>query len=386
MMLEKNLNFEKPLDDIRHRIEELRITASQSNLDLSHEIEAMEKQHNSMARRVYANLTAWQEVNVARHPDRPQTRDYIEMCFSDFMELHGDRSFRDDGAIVCGLGQLGNHRVMLIGEHKGRTVEERHLCYAGCPHPEGYRKALLKMQLAEKFDIPIVTLVDTKGAYPGAGGEERGVGPAIALNLREMSRLRTPIIVALIGEGGSGGALGIGVGDRILMLQHAYYSVISPEGCAAILWRDASKAPQAAAALKCTSRNLKQFDLIDEILVEPIGGAHKNPKEMARILSDAIIRSLDELQGVPLDELIERRYQRFRRMGQFEEATEARLLEVLSPPATPVKEIPIDENAVVESLGTSGARETFEEPAASPAALDSEADNDIEPGEEEKDS
>ncbi|MHC4871428.1 MAG: acetyl-CoA carboxylase carboxyltransferase subunit alpha [Planctomycetota bacterium] len=323
------MDFEAPLEDIRTRVQELRKTAELSNIDIDHEIEAMEEQHLSMARQVYANLTAWQEVQMARHPARPQTRDYIRTAFSEFVEIHGDRVYGDDGAIVTGFGKIGNHRVLMVGEHKGRTVEERHVCYAGCPHAEGYRKALNKMQLAEKFGIPIVTFVDTKGAYPGTGSEERGVGPAIALNLREMSNFKVPIIVVIIGEGGSGGALGIGIGDRILMLQHAYYSVISPEGCAAILWRDGSKAPEAAAALKLTSRDHVKNGLVDEVIIEPIGGAHRDPGTMGKLVAKAIIKNLDELVKIPTDKLLEERYEKIRAMGEFEEASESQLMEML---------------------------------------------------------
>jgi acetyl-CoA carboxylase carboxyl transferase subunit alpha len=346
------LDFEQPLEEIRRRIEELRATAEQSTFDLSREIEAMEEQYQSMARRVYSNLTAWQEVKVARHPLRPQTRDYLRTVFTDFLELHGDRAYRDDTAIVTGFATIGEHRVMLVGEHKGRTIEERHLCFAGCPHPEGYRKALLKMELAERFGLPVVTFIDTKGAYPGTGGEERGVGPAIAENLRAMSGLTVPIIVVVIGEGGSGGALGIGVGDRVLMLQHAYYSVISPEGCAAILWRDREKAPQAAAALKLTSRDLQKLGLIDEVVGEPIGGAHKNAGAMGRILRDAILRHLDELAGRPGEELVAERYRRLRAVGEWEEATESRLAEILGPREEPAAAPPAAVNADADADAT----------------------------------
>ncbi len=330
-----NLDFEKPLEEIRRRIEELRQAAQHGQVDLHAEIEAMEQQQQSMVRRAYANLTPWQEVLVARHPMRPQTRDYLRTTFRNFVELHGDRAFADDHAIVTGFAEVGAHRVLLVGEHKGRTVEERRVGFAGCPHPEGYRKALHKMDLAEKFGLPVVTLIDTKGAYPGTGGEERGVGPAIAANLRRMSRLRVPVVIVVIGEGGSGGALGIGIGDRVYMLQHAYYSVISPEGCAAILWRDASRAPEAAAAMCIASRDLKRFELIDEIITEPVGGAHKDPEAMGRILGEVLARALDELCAVPIDDLLARRYERLRAIGQWEEATEDRLREILSPPPEP---------------------------------------------------
>jgi acetyl-CoA carboxylase carboxyl transferase subunit alpha len=334
----KSMDFEAPLENLRQRIDELRSSAEQTNLDLSREIESMQEQYQAMARRVYANLTAWQEVQVARHELRPQTRDYLRTTFSDFVELHGDRCFGDDAAIVTGFSRLGDRRVLVVGEHKGRTIEERHQCWAGCPHPEGYRKALAKMRMAEKFSLPIIALIDTKGAYPGTGGEERGVGPAIALNLREMSRLRVPVVIVVIGEGGSGGALGIGVGDRVLMLQHAYYSVISPEGCAAILWRDAAKREQAAEAMRITSRDLSERDLIDEVIMEPIGGAHKDPEGMARILREALARQLDTLTRMPVEQLLEERYKRIRAIGEFEVANEMRLQEILTPDPPPQEE------------------------------------------------
>lgn len=330
-MADPTLDFEKGLDEIRRRIEDMRTTAEQCNIDLEQEILAMEEQHVAMARRVFASLTPWQEVQMARHVARPQTRDYINLTFNDFLELHGDRLFGDDGAIVTGFARVGEHRVLLVGQHKGRTVEERHRCMFGYPLPEGYRKALAKMQLAEKFGIPIVTLIDTKGAYPDIGSEERGVAMAIAVNLRDMSRLRVPIITVVIGEGGSGGALGIGVGDRALMLQHAYYATIAPEGCAAILWKSAAKAPEAAAALKLTSRDLLHFGFIDEVIPEPLGGAHKDPEAMGRSLRQALIRHLDELAQEDVASLVEKRYDRLRRIGDWEEATDERLAEVLSP-------------------------------------------------------
>jgi acetyl-CoA carboxylase carboxyl transferase subunit alpha len=345
------MDFEKPLEEIRNRISELRVTAEQSNIDIDHEISAMETQHESMARQVYANLTPWQEVQMARHPLRPQARDYAQKSFTDFLELHGDRCFGDDHAIFSGLATINNHKVMLIGEHKGRTIEERRLCYAGCPHPEGYRKALEKIKLAERFNIPVVTLVDTKGAYPGTGSEERGVGPAIALNLREMSLVKVPIVVVVIGEGASGGALGIGVGDRMLMLQHAYYSVISPEGCAAILWRDGGKAPEAAAALKLTSKDLKKYGLADEIVFEPIGGAHRDPAGMSKMLTNAISKNLDELCAMSKEELIEERYKKIRAHGDWEEASESRLKEIFGilDEEEPEEQTPVQASAEVTS-------------------------------------
>ena len=256
---------------------------------------------------------------MARHPGRPQTRDYVSLLLDSFEELHGDRMYRDDLSIVSGLGSLAGRRIMLIGQHRGRDVSERHLSNAGCVHPEGYRKALRKMRLAEKFGLPVVTLIDTKGAYPGIDSEERGVAVAIAENLLEMSRLRTPILCVVIGEGGSGGALGLGVGDRILMLRYAYYSVISPEGCASILWRDGGKRETAAEELRLTAPDLLNLGLIDEVTPEPLGGAHRNPGGMGEILKEALVRNLDILAARPLDELLAGRYEKFRRHGRFAE-------------------------------------------------------------------
>ncbi len=312
------LPFEAALRSLERSIEAL--LEKEETPALRERLAQMQSQHEDLKREFYETLSAWDTVELARHPKRPQTRDYIDLAFDDFEELHGDRSFRDDLAIVTGLGTIGHHRVLLVGEHKGRTVEERHLCHAGCPHPEGYRKALRKMRLAEKFGLPIVTFIDTKGAYPGPAGEERGQGPAIAENLLAMSLLRVPVVCAILGEGGSGGALAVGVGDRILMLRHAYYSVISPEGCASILWRDGAKRTQAAGVLRLTSRDLKGFGLIDEIVEEPLGGAHRDPALTAQTLRKAILRNLDDLAGASGDALIEARYAKFRAYGRFEEA------------------------------------------------------------------
>jgi acetyl-CoA carboxylase carboxyl transferase subunit alpha len=311
------LPFEAALRSLESSIETL--LEKEETPALRERLAQMQTQHEDLKREFYETLSAWDTVELARHPKRPQTRDYIDLAFDDFEELHGDRAFRDDLAIVTGLGTLGPHRVLLVGEHKGRTVEERHVCHAGCPHPEGYRKALRKMQLAEKFGLPVVTFIDTKGAYPGPAGEERGQGPAIAENLLAMSRLRVPVVCAILGEGGSGGALAIGVGDRILMLRHAYYSVISPEGCASILWRDGAKRAQAAAVLRLTSRDLREFGLIDEIVEEPLGGAHRDPAATAQALREALIRNLDALVGRDAGTLVEGRYAKFRAFGRFEE-------------------------------------------------------------------
>src|SRR5512137_181248 len=270
------LDFEQRVVELEQQVEELRKLSTRKGIDYSVEIRRLEKDRIAELKRVYSNLTAWQTVQVARHPQRPILTDYLNLMVRDFRELHGDRCFGDDRAIVVGVGQIARNRVLVVGQNKGRAIKEKIACNFGCPNPEGYRKALAKMKFAEKFGLPIVTLIDTPGAYPGIGAEERGQAQAIAVNLMEMSRLRVPVISICIGEGGSGGALGIAVGDRLAMLEFAYYSVISPEGCAAILWRDGSKAPEAAEALKLTSRDLYKLGMIDAVIPEPIGGAHRN--------------------------------------------------------------------------------------------------------------
>lgn len=274
---------------------------------------------------LYSNVSAWQTVRVARHPKRPQSRDYIEAFCKDFCELHGDRRFGDDPAMVTGFARIGPHKVLVVGHQKGRTTAEKIACHFGCAHPEGYRKALAKMKLAEKFGLPIVTFVDTPGAYPGIGAEQRGQAEAIAVNLREMSALRTPIVSVVIGEGGSGGALGIAVADRVAMLQFAWYSVISPEGCAAILWKQANEQTNSAAAdaLKLTATDNLQLGIIDTIIREPIGGAHRDPASTSRELESWISGALAELKATPLDKLVDDRYRRFRAMGSFVETPKA---------------------------------------------------------------
>ena len=315
------LPFEAPLRELKRRIDEM-MTNSENSPELKSLLDPMKIQYAQIERQMYDNLKAWQTVLVARHPGRPQTRDYISLVFDSFEELHGDRMYRDDLAIVTGLGSVGRHRVILIGQHRGRDVNERYLSNAGCVHPEGYRKALRKMRLAEKFGLPVVTFIDTKGAFPGIGSEERGVAVAIAENMMEMSRLRTPILCVVIGEGGSGGALGIGVGDRVLMLRYSYYSVISPEGCASILWRDGRMKEDAAEELKLTSQDLLGYGLIDEVVPEPLGGAHRDLRQMGNFLRAAIIRNLDELVAVPLERLLEDRYGRLRRFGRYQEGVD----------------------------------------------------------------
>ena len=313
---QNGLAFERPLLEMREKIDELERLAQTTHLDLRGEIEALQKQLEKQTVEVYKKLSPWEMVKVARHADRPLTGDYISMMLDDFTELYGDRVFRDDRAIVTGLASLRGRRFMLVGHRKGKSVKDRLACNFGCAHPEGYRKALAKMKLAEKMRVPIVTFVNTPGAYPGIGAEERGQAGAIARNILEMFTLRVPIIVIVIGEGGSGGALGIGVGDRVGMLQYAWYSVISPEGCAAILWKSGEKAPEAAEALKLTSADLLKHGLVDDVVDEPLGGAHRDEKEMIKRVADRIVRWIDELAEVPIDELLEARYEKFRRMGQ----------------------------------------------------------------------
>lgn len=315
------LPFEKPINEVARKIREFEDLAKTNEMDFSEEIKQLQKKKDELVQEIYSNLTAWERVLVARHPGRPQTADYVEMICEDFLPLAGDRKFGDDKAIVTGLATIGGRRVMLVGHAKGRDLKESIAANWGSPHPEGYRKALDKMRLAEKFHLPTVALIDTKGAYPGVEAEERGQSMAIARNLLEMSRLRAPIICVVIGEGGSGGALGIGVGDRLLMLEYSYYSVISPEGCAAILWKDAARAPEAAEALKMTPVHLKKLGVIDEILPEPLGGAHSDREKMVETLKDRLVGLIDELSAIPIDDLLQKRYDRLRRIGEYREGT-----------------------------------------------------------------
>jgi len=327
------LPFEKPILELEEKLRELRLFSESQDIDVSAEIQLIEEKTRAVRKNIYAELTPWQKVQVARHPLRPYTRDYIDGMTSDFLELHGDRLHADDRAIVGGLATLDTHRVVLIGTQKGRDTKSNLECNFGCAYPEGYRKALRLMRLAAKFHLPIVTLIDTPGAYPGIVSEERHIAEAIAVNLREMFTLPVPIVVCIIGEGGSGGALGIGIGDRVLILEHAYYSVISPEGCAAILWKDRSHAPRAAQALKISSKDLMEMKLADEIVSEPEGGAHTNHAEMAATLKAALIRNLEDLQSMSPDELLNARYAKFRSMGVFQEETlQAAVTEDLSTP------------------------------------------------------
>jgi acetyl-CoA carboxylase carboxyl transferase subunit alpha len=309
------LDFEKPIVELEKKIQELKNFVSDKNIDLSSEVRRLEEKLEHLKKETYSNLTAWQKVQLARHPNRPYTLDYIQMFLSDFIELHGDRLFADDKAIVCGLAKLDNQKLVIIGHQKGRDTKENLRRNFGCAHPEGYRKALRIMQLAEEFSLPIVIFIDTPGAYPGIGAEERGQSLAIALNLREMIRIAVPIIAIVIGEGGSGGALGIGVADRVLVLENAYYSVISPEGCAAILWKDGAKAPEAAEVLKLTAQDLLKMGIIDEVVPEPLGGAHREPQKTAKELKETIQKNLKALGTLSKEELVKLRYKKFRGMG-----------------------------------------------------------------------
>lgn len=311
------LDFEKPVLDLEKRIQDMKDFASGESLELTREIQLLEKRKDRLLRDIYSNLTRWQRVQLARHSLRPHSLDYINLISTDFVELHGDRGFADDKAVVAGFGKIDGRAVMFVGQQKGRDTKQKLYRNFGMMHPEGYRKALRLMQLASRSGKPIIILVDTPGAFPGIGAEERGQAEAIARNLREMFRLKVPITINIVGEGASGGALGIGIGDRVLMLENSWYSVISPEGCSAILWRDSSKASLAAEALKLSSFDLKELKVIDRIVPEPVGGAHRNPKEAADILKREIIKDLDELMKLGTEELLQKRIEKFRRMGVF---------------------------------------------------------------------
>ncbi len=312
------MEFEKPLAELEKKIQELH-AMSTDTMDLKAEIGKLEKRAERMRQEIFSGLTRWETAQVARHINRPFTMDYLNLIFTDFTELHGDRNFGDDHAIVAGLAKLDGEPVMVMGHQKGRDTKEKVYRNFGMPNPEGYRKALRLMEMAERFKLPIITFVDTPGAFPGIGAEERGQAEAIARNLREMARLTVPVIVVITGEGGSGGALAIAVGDRVLMLEFSVYAVISPEGCAAILWSDGTKGAQAAEALKLTAKDIKALDVIDEIVNEPMGGAHRDHKAMAETLHEALSRNLQELKKLPAEELVEERYQKFRKMSRFVE-------------------------------------------------------------------
>jgi len=314
MALPAPLTFEQDIHAL-----ELSLAALEENVGDGDEVKRMRKEVTSLKRSRYSALSPWETVLVSRHTNRPQTVDYIDLVFEEFVELHGDRAFGDDRAIRTGFARIDGIKVLLVGHQKGRTLAERQQCFYGCAHPEGYRKALGKMKLAAKYKLPVICLIDTPGAYPGLGAEERGQSQLIATSILEMTQLPTPVICVVIGEGGSGGALGIGVGDRVSMLQHAYYSVISPEGCAGILWKVANDEtkPRAADALRLTSAHLKKFGIVDDVIPEPLGGAHRDPREMGNTLRSYLVRYLRELGDMPVAELLQKRYEKFRRMGEF---------------------------------------------------------------------
>jgi acetyl-CoA carboxylase carboxyl transferase subunit alpha len=322
---EPRLAFEAPIYEMEARLAEMETQYAKSRAGgdttkIAEQIRRLRRELAALKREIYAHLDPWQIVQVSRHPQRPQTRDYIELIFEQFIELHGDRAFGDDPAIVTGLAHLDDIKVMFVGHQKGKKLAERTACHFGCAHPEGYRKALRKMQLAAKFGLPIISFIDTPGAYPGITAEERGQASVIAENLMAMSQIRTPMVCVVIGEGGSGGALGIGIGDRLAMLEFTYYSVITPEGCASILWKGSEHAPKAAAALKMTSRDLLQFGIIDEVIPEPPGGAHRDHREAAATLKSSLIHAVRQLKETPTELLLERRYQKYRKIGVFLEA------------------------------------------------------------------
>ena len=313
------LEFEQPVLELEQKLNELKRQLAERNIDLAPEVERMQNKIEATRRDIYTNLTAWQRVQIARHTARPFFLDYIQLAFTDFVELKGDRLFGDDASMPCGLARINGIRCAVIGQQKGRDVKENLLRNFGSPHPEGYRKALRVMRIAEKFGFPVIALIDTPGAYPGVGAEERHIAEAIAVNIREMMILRTPVVAVVIGEGGSGGALGIGVADRVLMLENAYYSVISPEGCAAILWKHRKHAPEAAEALKLNATGLLEMGLIDGIIPEPLGGAHRDPAAAALSLQTALISALNDIMKSPIDKLVGERYDKFRKMGVFQE-------------------------------------------------------------------
>ena len=313
------LDFEKPIVELEKKIEELKKISSKERLNIQQEIVQLEERAGKLKRDIFSNLNAWQRTQLARLTERPSTLEYIKLMMDDFIELHGDRLFFDDEAVVAGIGKLAGHSVIIVGHQKGKNTKENVRRNFGMPHPEGYRKALRLIKTAGKFSFPLVTLIDTPGAYPGIGAEERGQAEAIARNLMEMSQLSAPIITVIIGEGGSGGALGIGVGDRVLMLENSIYSVISPEGCAAILWKDRKKAELAAEAMKLTSFDLLRLGVIDEIIPEPLGGAHRAKEEATGILKEVLLRHLEELEEFSIAELLSLRYGKYRKFGVFKE-------------------------------------------------------------------
>jgi acetyl-CoA carboxylase carboxyl transferase subunit alpha len=312
-----NLDFERPLKELEKRIEEIKLFAEEKKIDMSEEIARMEEKAHSLKTEIYKKLTPWQKVQIARHPKRPTFLEYINLIFDGFIELHGDRLYRDDPALVGGLAYLEEIPVTILGQQKGRDTKENIFRNFGMPHPEGYRKAIRLMKQAEKFGRPVITFVDVAGAFPGKEAEERGQGEAVARAIMEMAGLRTPIVVVITGEGGSGGALAVGVGDRLLMLENAYYSVISPEGCASILWKDASKAPQAAEVLRITADDLIDLQVVDELIPEPLGGAHTDPEEMAIRIKTHLLKNLKAIIDLDFDHLLAQRYEKFRRIGRY---------------------------------------------------------------------
>jgi acetyl-CoA carboxylase carboxyl transferase subunit alpha len=324
------LAFERPIYELEARLQKLE-AAPENDLAAREDIRRLKRELSETKKQIYSNLAPWETVQVARHSDRPMTTDYLELVFDEFVELHGDKVFGDDRALRTGFAKLDQYKVMVIGHQKGKTTKERIACYHGCAHPEGYRKALAKMKLAAKYGLPVICLIDTPGAYPGIGAEERGQAQVIAQNMFEMSRLATPIVCVVIGEGGSGGALGIGVGDRVAVLEHAYYSVISPEGCAGILWKSNTFAEKAADALKMTSKDLARMGVVDDVIEEPLGGAHRDHHQMAARMKMYLLKCLRELVGTKPDVLVEKRYEKFRRMGVF---LEAAMVEAEGPTAT----------------------------------------------------
>jgi acetyl-CoA carboxylase carboxyl transferase subunit alpha len=312
-------DFEKPIVELEKKIQELNTFSSDKRLDLSPEIVKLQGKLLKLKQEIYSQLSPWQKVQIARHPNRPNMLDYVDMITKEFVPLAGDRLYGDDKALICGLAMIDDQKVALVGHQKGKDTKENIERNFGCAHPEGYRKAIRVMRLAERFKIPIVCLIDTPGAYPGVGAEERGQAQAIAENIRDMFSLAVPIIVVVIGEGGSGGALGIGVGDKVMLLQYSYYSVISPEGCAAILWKEASRREDAASVLKLTAPDLLALGVIDEEIPEAEGGAHRGPQETAQNLKQAILDAINELSRIPADVLLQKRYQRYRKIGVFSE-------------------------------------------------------------------
>jgi len=321
--MKNQLDFEKPIIELQRKLDELKKHPEMHGLNFDEEVAQIEKKIAETRRQIYSNLTAWQRVQLARHPKRPFALDYCKTTFTDFSEIHGDRLFAEDRAMIGGFAKLGAHKVLVLGTQKGRDTKENIRRNFGSAHPEGYRKALRMMRMADKFGLPIITLIDTAGAYPGIGAEERHIAEAIAVNLREMMLFEVPIIAVVIGEGGSGGALGIGVADRVMILENAYYSVISPEGCAAILWKDRAAAEKAAAALKITARDLLELNLVDEIISEPLGGAHNDPKTTAENLKQSLISNLDALKQLAVADRMKQRYAKFRAHGHYIEKQKA---------------------------------------------------------------